>query len=158
MHLEYFQSFIISIQKERDRLLSSLTVSSKTNGSQPSIVPLSFLESRLCYLSSSLAGRLSAGFLFHIRPSFTGPSTLQPYDITCGPQSELLFSHTLFLVLFLHPPLFCKKKRSLMAFPERVGGVCVLNMFLCGSTHKQRFLHFEHFASVIKLIAAGPQQ
>ncbi len=130
LHLEYFQSFIILIQKDRNRLLSSLTRSSKTELMVPS--PLSsphFLESRLCYLSSSLASRLSAGFLFHIRPSFTGPSTLQPYDITCGPKSDLLFSHTLFLVLLLHctppPSFFCKKKRSLMAFPERVGGMCV---------------------------------
>lgn len=95
-------------------------------------------------MQSNLASRLSAGFLFHIRPSFTGPSTLQPYDITCGPQSDLLFSHTLFLVLFLHLPaprrphpvpllFFFAEKRSLIAFPERVGGVCVWNMFLCVS-------------------------
>lgn len=42
LHLEYFQSFIILIQKERNRLGSSLTIGHKANGSQSSVVPLVF--------------------------------------------------------------------------------------------------------------------
>lgn len=102
-----------------------------------SIVPNFFSSD--CYLSSGLVGRLSAGFLFHIRP-FTGPRTPEPHDITCGTQSDLFFSHTLFLVLFLHnPPPFVRKREVWWLF-QREWEVCMEYV-------PQRELH--HFGNIL---------
>ena len=99
LHLEYFQSFIIWFWKKRHRLLSSLTISSKTNGCQSPIVQTVF-----CRLAS--ASRLSPGVLFHFCPSFTGPRTPQPHDITCGTRFSLtLYSwFTSLISAKPHPP------------------------------------------------------
>lgn len=121
-----------------------------------------FFKFRLCYLSSSLAGRLSPGFLFHTRASFLH-STLQPYDITCGPRSDLLFFHTLFLGSFTPSlPSFVSKREVWWLF-QREWEVCVWNMFLCvscttaGMCSPAKIYTLWTFSSVIKLIAAEPQ-
>lgn len=87
-----------------------------------------FFKFRLCYLSSSLAGRLSPGFLFQSRASFL-LSVLLPYDITCGPRSNLLFFHTLFLGSSPPlPPAFVSKREVWWLF-QREWEVCVCGIF-----------------------------
>lgn len=123
-----------------------------------------FLEHRRSYLLSSLAGNLSAGFLFHTSPSSTGPSTLHSYDITCGPPSDLLFffffAPTLYswFSSFTSLPLLWEKEKS-DGF-SRESGRCV---FLCvsgiclavvESVLEQNIVHFKGLISVVELIAA----
>lgn len=77
----------------------------------PSLHPLlGVFSPDSCDLQSSIASSLSAGFIFHIRPSFAGPSTLQPYDITCGPLSDLTSLTPFFVAFPLSPPLFVRKR------------------------------------------------
>lgn len=115
--------------------------------------PSSFLSSD-CFFFCRLA--LSATWL--LVSYFTLGPILVPERssrmISPAGQSQTRSSRPLFLVPFLHhfPPCFCKKMRSLMVFPERVGGVCVEYVPLCElhhcwmeCTHKLRSVHHECF-------------
>lgn len=113
-----------------------------------------FSESRLCYLSSSPVGRLSAGFLFHVL-HWSQHTPARWYHLWVTGRLAFL-SHSILGSPPSHPlSVFCKKKRSLMAFPERVGGVCVWVSPLLECTHGPTFLWA--IFPVIMLIAAAPQ-
>lgn len=107
-HLEYFHSFIILIQKETLRLLSSLCavklmVPSPASSHQ-------FSEHRRCYLLSSPAGRLLLVFHFTPVPPPPVPVRSTPMISPVGHCQTFFFSHTLFLVFFLYlPPSFVRK-------------------------------------------------